>query len=416
MNTVKTTGMLKRHFSPILMITIIGLLSFLTSCDDDDPGPDDNLTEAASAISYGFRIESPTSQIYYLGVYEDFVDELSVGDAVELGPNQRIWSFGEHPYTWSGDASTITKWNVDTIDLSLSRGETVSFASAGISGNLGEPVFFSEERAFFFALVEGKVAEFNPTEMTLTAIHDVDPIQFEGHANGAWLDSWIKYTAGDKILLPIGFIAGSEWILPEGAILAVFDPATNAVTYETDDRLQACQYWFALSDNNQLYVMPGYDLDAEVHYSGVANPLPTQNLLRLNNDGSFDNDWVFDMGAALGDPLAIYDVVTIANDNAVILWRDVEAWPADPAARWNEFDSQVRYSTVNLVSGVATEFTAFDAYQGVGIAKPIDGENYFIAFQAEGNTEYLLRQNSFNSYTEVTELKGGSIRTVARLW
>ncbi|MEM0939835.1 MAG: hypothetical protein AAF600_10695 [Bacteroidota bacterium] len=417
---MKTIDRLKKLFSPFLIVTFIGVSVFLSSCDDDaDPEIDGNPTEIETAVAYGFRTETESSTIYYLGVYEDFVDELDVEDAVELGPNQRVWFFGEHPYTWSGDASTITKWNIDKTDLSITQGETVSFAAEGVSGNLGEPVFFSESRAFFFALVDGKIIEFNPSDMTITTTINVDPVEFEGHANGAWYDAWIKYTINDKVFLPIGLIAGSDWLLPDGAMVAIFDPSTNSITYHTDTRLQAGQYWFPTSDDGIAYVLPGWDLDAEVHYNGVMNPLPTQNILRLNNDGTFDDSWTFDMNAplsTLGNPLAVYDVVTVANNVAVILWREGDAWPEDPAERWNEFGSQGRYAAVNLVTGEASPFTAWSDYEGVGSAKPIDGVNYFIVWQSGNNEEILLRQNAFDSYTEVTKLTGGSIRTAARLW
>lgn len=423
MNTMKATDRLKKLFSTFLMITFLGVSVFLSSCDDDtDPGPDATSNEIETAVAYGFRTETESNAIYYLGVYEDFVDELDVEDAVELGPNQRVYFFGENSYTWSGDASTITKWNVDKTDLSITQGETVSFAAEGVSGNLGEPVFFSETRAFFFALVDGKIIEFNPSDMTITTTLNVEPVVFEGHANGAWYDAWIKYTVDGQIYLPVGFIAGSEWELPDGAEVAIFDPSTNSITYHMDTRLQAGQYWFPSSDDGTTYVIPGWDLDAEVHYSGVSNPQPTQSILRLNSDGSFDQNWVFDMNgplSTLGNPLAVYDVVTVANDVAVILWREGDEWPADPANRWDEFGSQQRYAAVNLTSGEASMFTAWSNYETVTSSneiKQIDGFNYFIAWESETNTEILLRQNGFDSYSEVTKLVGGSIRTAARLW
>ncbi|MEM9328495.1 MAG: hypothetical protein AAGA85_22710 [Bacteroidota bacterium] len=406
-----------------LWMALVAFSVFLTSCSDgDEPGLGGGIDEIETAIAYGFRTETETNSIYYLGVYSDFVDELDVEDAVELGPNQRVYFFGEHPYTWSGDASTITKWNVDKSNLSITQDETVSFAAEGVSGNLGEPVFFSESRAFFFALVEGKIIELDPANMTITTTINVDPVVFEGHVNGAWYDAWIKYTLGDKIYLPVGFIAGSEWALPNGAEMAIFDPSTNAITYHLDTRLQAGQYWLPSSDDGRAYVIPGWDLDAEVHYSGAIDALPTQNILRLNSDGSFDQNWAFDMNASLstlGNPLAVYDVLTVANNVAVILWREGDEWPTDPADRYNDYFDQIRFAAVNLETGDASPFTAWSNYESVATAnelKPLDGVNYFIASQPENNEEILLRQNGFDNYTEVTKLTGGSIRTAARLW
>ena len=393
------------------------LLLLLSSCTTKNAQKNYEKSVAVnSAFVYGFRMESPENTDYYIGVYNQLIPELNPENATKLGPNRRIWSYGEHPYIWNGDSSTIMKLNVSRSDLSITEGKVVSFADQGISGNLGEPVFYSNTKAFFFALKDGKVAEFNPSDMTISKIHQVEPIRFEGHKNGAWFDSWHKYIINDKIILPIGFIAGSEWILPDGAMIAVFDPLTGQLSYQKDQRLQACHYSSPF-DGKHLYIVPGYALDAEVHYSGKENPLPTQNLLRLTTEGNFDQNFTLNLGEILPDPLAIYDIVSIIDQKAIVMWRQGDEWPQNPNNRWDNHAQEMRYSIVDLETASVESFDAFENYAGVSALKPIDGYNYFMTIpKSAPDTEIVLKQNSLYSYTEVTRLKEGSVRTVQRLW
>ncbi|MEM9328496.1 MAG: hypothetical protein AAGA85_22715, partial [Bacteroidota bacterium] len=292
-------------------------------------------------------MEQPEDRNYYLGVFEEPVAELNVKNVTKLGPNRRIWSYKEHPYEWNGDSSTITQWHVNKIDLSLERGKSISLAEFGIKGDMGEPAFYADSVAFFFALREGKIVEFNPESMTITKTHAVAPIEFDGYDEGAWYDAWNKYVLRDKIVMPIGFIAGANWALPEGAMVAVFEPAKLELTYHVDRRLQSC-FYISPRDGDTLYIVPGYSLDAEAHYASLEAPLPTQNLLRLTTDGSFDQDFQLDLGAALDDPLAVYDVISVIDQRALVLWREGDGWPDDPQNRFDTFYEEVRYSVVDI--------------------------------------------------------------------
>ncbi|MEM0939834.1 MAG: hypothetical protein AAF600_10700 [Bacteroidota bacterium] len=370
----------------------------------------------SSAFVYGFRMELPNDRNYYLGVFEELTEVLDANKATKLGPNRRVWSYKEHPYVWNGDSSTITKWHVDELDLALQKGKSISLAQFGISGDIGEPIFYADSMAFFFALREGKIVEFNPEAMTITQMHKVEPIQFDGYAEGAWYDAWNKYIILDKIIMPIGFIAGSNWTLPEGAMVAVFEPEKLELTYHVDRRLQTCFYISPL-DGDTLYIVPGYDLDAEAHYSTLENYLPTQNLLRLNIDGSFDQNFEIDLSAVLGSSLAVYDIISVIDQKALVLWREGDDWPTDPQNRFDNFYEQIRYSVVNIRTQEAKPFTALEEYAGLTALQVIDGYNYYMTIlKDEPDMEILLKQNSLYDYTEVTRLKGGSVRMMKRLW
>lgn len=390
------------------------LLVIIYSCTPKEKNSKEE--KISSAFAYGFRMELPDDKNYYLDVFEELVEVLDARKATKLGPNRRVWSYKEHPYVWNADSSIITKWHVNKLDLSLQKGKSISMAQFGISGDLGEPVFYADSVAFFFALREGKIVEFNPEVMTITKMHNVEPIQFDGYVEGAWYDAWNKYTIQDKIVMPIGFIAGSSWTLPDGAMVAVFEPQKLQLTYYHDQRLQTC-YYISPQDKDTLYIVPGYNLDAEVHYSSMEEHLPTQNLLRLKVDGSFDQDFELDLGAILDNPLAVYDVISVTDQEALVLWREGEQWPTDPRNRYDNFYEYLRYSVVDMRTKEAEPFKALDKYAGLTALQMIDGHNYYMTIlKDEPDMEILLRQNTLYDYTEVTRLKGGSVRMMKRLW
>ena len=49
-----------------------------------------------------------------------------------------------------------------------------------MAGDFGHPAFASETQAFFFALSQGVVIEFNPTTMEISDKITVEPLVYEG--------------------------------------------------------------------------------------------------------------------------------------------------------------------------------------------------------------------------------------------
>ena len=161
-----------------LFSIVIAFGLFSNGCSDDDPpAPTDPVnTEAESAYLLGYRVETPEGRVYYMEAHEEIPSNSNVSEAVELGLNRRIFSYGEHPYIWSGDDATMTKWTLDKTTLELSTDGVVSFGNTGISGFVAPPIFLSETQAFFSELAEGVIVEWNPTTMEITKVHNVDPL------------------------------------------------------------------------------------------------------------------------------------------------------------------------------------------------------------------------------------------------
>jgi len=421
MNNLTIMKQLKKTGIYSLMLIAMAMLS-ITSCnkDDDDINPDP--VNAESAIFIGFRVQTPSGNIQYIDVNSSIPEEITIDGAVELGKNQSIYSFGEHPYTWSNDASTLTKWNVDKTDLSLSVGGVMSLASTGLNEFFGEPVFMSETQAYFTNLPEGKIVEFNPEEMTVTQVHDVTPLSFPGIDGDTWYTEWdAKIVRSGKIIMPIGYFAGSDFSTPDGATVATFDIASNTITYNTDSRSMAGTYRKLIDESTgNIYQSPAFDNPFAAYYTSQTNPLPTQTLLKINPDGTYDPNFSLDIGDSLN--ATGINLVSLVFDNKAIVTYSAESdfqIPQDPADRWNSFNLEnITKSTIDLTTGEVKPFTALDNYKLFLPHTIIDGVNYMWARNDINDTEfsYLLRQNSIDSYTEVTELVGGQIRRIRKLW
>ncbi|MEM0940802.1 MAG: hypothetical protein AAGI25_13565 [Bacteroidota bacterium] len=219
----------KNKKQALLYMLFIGAISFgILSCGGDDNN-DLNLEgeEAESAWIYAYRTSTPQGRVYYMSAHEEIPSESNVSEAIELGLNSRIYSFGENPYTWNGNAATITKWDIDKTTLELSPRGILSFASTGISGNAGPPVFLSETQAFSAFLKEGVIVEWNPTDMEVTQTFEVAPIP-ELSVELTFYSEWEKYLlANGKILMPVHFripVVCCDWYDTPGAMVAVFDP------------------------------------------------------------------------------------------------------------------------------------------------------------------------------------------------
>lgn len=403
----------KKLILPVLFISVF--LMVLTSCKNDDGKKP--VVSAKKATMISFRTQTPNGRIYYMGVYPEVPEELSVSKAVELGANQRIYTFGENPYTWNGNASTLTKWKVSKTDLSLTPAAVMSVAGIGISGDLGEPVFISETEAYFFALREGKIIEFKPKDMTITKTHNVSPLKFSGKGSPGWYGVWNKYVRDSKVIMPVGYQPGGEWGIPTGAQVAVFDIKSKKLTYQTDNRLLVAAEKAVISNKGDIYLQPAYGADFAVHYGKHKNKPSTMTILKIKKDGTFDPSFSYDFGTVTNTKF-LMSVNIIFDNKAIISVADKKyKFPADPATRWNNLnlDNWIVDMEINKVS----KFTALDKYNQWHHFQLYDkASNYYIGRINSGSkiTTYLLRQNRIDDYTEISKFEGGLILSVAKLW
>ena len=429
-DTLITKVMRTKRFQRIIVLLMTPVITvFMTGCQDDNEADSDDppgIGEVETAILYGYRTRGPEGPVYYMSVSEEIPSEPDLANDIEIGAgwSNRIYGFSGSVYTWSGDASTLTKWDVDRNDLSFTKGAIMSMAGVGISGNLGEPAFISGTQAFFFSLPEGKVVEFNPATMEIVEVIDVDPLVYEGvpftPAGGFFYDVWDKYVSNGKIIMPVAAEDDVEsWTVPNKATVAVFDPASKNVTYHDDLRLATSTSTFVLDENGTWYQATSFLSSYAAYYGGhdTSSWNALNGLLKVNSDGTYDPGFFIDFSEVL-DSRSIGNVAFISNGKAVVNYKE-PGWefPADfqdVLSSGGDVSAQVDLTTLEV-----TPFTALDEYSRFGLRSIINGNLILWAARARedgASNTVILQQDASGSYTEVSEMIGGDIRVVEQLW
>lgn len=403
---------------------LIGMITIsTTSCNDGDGDTNPDGEEIETAWVIGYRVETPQGRVYYLEAHETLPSETNTGEAVELGLNSRIYSYGENPYTWNGDAGTITKWEVNKSTLALNPIGIVSFASVGVTGNIAEPAFISETQAFTTNLAEGVVVEWNPSIMEITQVHNVDAFPDLG-VDGLLFEFRKEVTNDGKILIPIETTAiNTCCTYPSGAAgarTAIFDPTTATVTYHVDNRLigsDVSHYTDPVTGTR--YCVPSYGNSWVPPFFENPETLPNaHSLLKVNDDGSFDASYEYNLDDVLH--IDFYSATSFIYDNKLVFtYADDYEWGSFDE-RWYVFAfGNFKASMVDLETNEVEPFDALSDYDGASSVGTIDGQTYLRATtrDTEGNQNtFILEQNAIDSYTEVTKHVGGNIEHFNKLW
>ncbi|MEL6483293.1 MAG: hypothetical protein AAFP96_00435 [Bacteroidota bacterium] len=391
-----------------------------TGMEDDDPAP----TELESGWVVAYRNETPQGRVYFMEVNEEIPAESNVSEAVELGLNARIYSFGDNPITWNGDAGTLTKWNVDRTNLELSIGGIISFASNGITGNRGEPVFISETEAYMENLLEGVIVEWNPTTMEITRVVNVDtPPEITGGTGAYFVTLFSNVTSDGKIVYGVDYRlpACCEYVGPEAAVIAVFDPSQGTLEYQQDDRLLSANN-IVRDEQGHVYITPSNLNAFTKEYFNDAENLPSPyTLLRVGSDGELDSDYSLDLSSLL--PIEVANGFSfITNNRIVISYVDSNEnqLPESFDARFGIFGAPSIPVAIDVETGEVFQFDAFSNFNYSGFPSRTDGSLFLVAgqFFPNGDPERstLQREDGFNNFTEVFAHTGGTVQHIARLW
>ncbi len=412
---------------------LLGILSLGTiSCNDDDNDDNNTVTpeseepeEVASAWLTGFRIDTPQGRLWFMNVSEEVPGDYNIEESVELGLNQTVYSYEDHPYVFDGNARTITKWGVDRTNLTLAPEAALSLASSGDDRAFAIPAFVSETRAFVSNLQEGLMIEWNPSDMTITEVHQVEP-QVSQQENALAFDAF-NYVWNDQIFIPIAQIAPSVCcdINAESmeTVVAVFDLTTNTLEYVTDDRMMATVIRVPTDENGRLYIAPEQENSYITKYFDFdrdAAPSP-HTILRMNEDGTFDSDFAFDLDEVLD--IEVFNELAFVFDNKAVInyvdSNDGQLPPVYDDRRDILGDASARTVAVDLTTGEVTNFDALDKYDFVIYYNTIDDLDYYINFSydAEGTeTSYIVRQDGFENYTELAVYESAAAQWVDKLW
>ncbi|MEM9673248.1 MAG: hypothetical protein AAF992_11670 [Bacteroidota bacterium] len=413
--TTKTTK--TWAWTTVLLIIVITISIF--SCSEDDSI---NVTpsgeEAESAWITGYFVSQPEGRIWYMEATKDINSDVDINNSVELGSNAGVYSSGENVYAVSSDAKTITKWIINKSTLELDVAGLLSYASTGIDF-IGDIVFKSDSEAYIYNLEEGLILQFDPSTMEITETFNFPPpANFQDAAPPL---SGHGYLRDNNILMPISYFPEN----PDGdaagmkATLAVFDTDTKSLTYNQDDRslhLQAFQ-GLVTNDDGFNYVWPQRENAMFAHY-WVNTPIDPHTVLRVDNDGNFDNSYELDLNQAIDNfSLTMRPVVAFQNEVVFTYYTtslDNYAWDD----RYNFFDnsSDARNIKINLLTGEYSIATAFDAYAEVEFQNNIDGVNYIRAYNKDYTKTWTLRQNGIDSYEQLQGLENGVIMYTNKLF
>ncbi|MEM0940810.1 MAG: hypothetical protein AAGI25_13605 [Bacteroidota bacterium] len=421
LNSKKT---IKNYTWATMLLT--GAISFgIISCsDDDNTDVNSDGQEMASAWWTSYRIQSPQGNIWYLRATEEIPEDFNASSAVELGLEQRVVGFEDHPYVYNPSAQTITKWAVDRTDLSLSVEGILSLAATGISAGLVvNPTIISESQAFIHDLEEGLIVEWNPEDMTITEIHQVEPLEPIQATGFAVTD--FTYVRGDKIILPIW--QSSPTVCCDintadlGAQVAVFDINTKVLEYKRDTRLLNSWFNGPTDENGSVYIRPAQDNPFNLKYFDVdPNEIPSPHtLLRLYNNGNFDPNFSFDLDEVL-DVGMINDVSYIFDNKAYVTYWDSTEYQLLPEFdnRWDIRSNPVRRVSVDLITKEVKPFTALDKYAVVLHLATIEGSKYYLGVPGAfgSNESHYLRQESFTEFIELGTYEGAVSQMLGKLW
>lgn len=410
-----------------LTMLLIGMLTVgITSCDEDDtsnvtPDPD-NGQEVESAWLYGFNQNTPSGFVNYLAVYEDHPSKVDVKNAVEIGASNAglVFSYEENPYTWNGDASTITKWSIDKTTLEINVSGLMSLATYGISNF--EPFFVSQNEAYAFDLAEGIIVKWNPSEMEVLEEINVDPIPTVSN-NTAFLGMMKGSELNGLYVVPISYDPGEccDWESIGGAMVAVFDPASKSLKYYSDERSMSTD-WIVKGDDGNIYVLSNWT-SAFVHkyYDVDPNDLePANTILRLNQDGTFDENFELNLDTVIGEITMSENTVGIVDGKIGLNYYYRESGLSDFENRWDiwEDPANTKYSIVDLQTKEVSSFNGFEGLNlnGAWPVNNVEGRTYLGGGHNGWQDSYILRQNSINNYEIVTSVDNGAIFTFNKLW
>ena len=390
-------------------IVMLLVLSMLSACSDDNSTSaiEENEIEAETAFFIGASSQTPSGRVFFLGAFEQMPSTIDLSEMVELGSGVSMTAFGEHTYVWNSNASTLTKYGVES-DLSINVAGVMSFASTGISGSFRDPAYISETEAYFFAVTQGKIVEFSPTDMTITEVIDVEPTQYDPDPNGSYSPNTV-YVSNDKAILPLEHAPDDLDQIAPFASVAVFDPSDNSFTIHKDTRMSSGYDIFAPSlksdgslNENEYFYRPANSVPFAEAYGNSTDHPTTAGLLRVRADGTFDENSFLDLREIL--PAKYVRQVTYVFDNkAVVTYHDdTFTAPEDPGDFWGAPQST---ALVDLENETWEPFSALEKYGGFlfPIGQDKNGTFYFKAWAFDGSGEsYVMSLNSPTSFNEVT--------------
>jgi hypothetical protein len=315
---------------------------------------------------------------------------------------------------------------VDKTTLELSPAAILSLAgTTELSGNI-RPVFLSDTKAFINRVEEGLIVEWNPSTMEITKVHNVDPLPDIGTELVGYRQHSGYISSEGKMILPVWIAEprnccdASNLPQPARAIVAVFDPETGTLEYNFDNRLYGNEgnLWQDPVDGSH-YLKPSYRNVFIENYFDTSGLPDLYNVLRINQDGSFDPNFSFDVSEHINFIDVYY--YYIYDGNMALGYVDKADYPdytlpeaySDRYGLWSAGHS-LTFVLIDMETGDITPFNSLDKWLAVSETNTIDGVKYYTA--TDNQTYAILRQDGPNEFTEVTTRTEGGFMSFGKLW
>ncbi|MEM0940448.1 MAG: hypothetical protein AAGI25_11780 [Bacteroidota bacterium] len=368
-----------------LLISFILLVSCLIACDSDD-GDSEGMVDSSTALLYSINTNTPDGYFMYMGAFPDFPSsEPNIADMVELGGGTFATAFNEDVYSFDWDALTVTKWLVSET-LEMTQDLTISFANTGIPA-FTPFSFYSSTRAFLFDFGNGKVVEWNPTEMTITGTIEI-PQPNNSYSSGEFYG---PHTFGNRILIPISDVNFETFTLDDATTVAIFDVETNALEYKSDNRMATTSGSF-MDSQGRVYLFPTRGTFWVMEYGDNANVANYGKMLRFDIIANeFDQNFEVDINAAVDGTIS---KLYMLNDNEVA--AEVTALPLPEISNPDNYfaTAPATLKKINLNTLEVTDYSSV----GTNVQSWI---NNYDLFDLSGNLIYPAGQFPDNDYNSV---------------
>ncbi|MGD1889691.1 MAG: hypothetical protein ACFB15_03675 [Cyclobacteriaceae bacterium] len=263
--------------------------------------------------------------------------------------------------------------------------------------------------------------------MDITEVYNVDPLPDLGAEVVAYRQHSGYISSEGKIILPVwvaepaNCCETSHLPQPPHSLVAVFDPETGTLQYNRDSR-QYANEGTLLQDpvDGSYYLYPASRNDFIEPYF-VTEGLPDlRSVLKINQDGSFDPNFHFDISEVIGATYQrsanfVYDGKMAYNyvDTADYTYPDAYT---ERTEIWSVNGPLLRKVLIDLNTGEVTPFTGLDDYSGSFQVNTINGVAYFSASNSDNDVYSIVRQDGANEFTPLTTRSEGNFMSFGQLW
>ena len=385
------------------------VLLFFTRCKEDDTEPNID-GEKGSAILYTGRYSTPDGRKFLMGAFDEVPQsDPDISKLTELeGSSVSTFAANGYVFTWNGDASTITKWTVES-DNSFIESAVLSLQSTGIAGNNFAHVVLSETVAYTPAIQDGIIVKWNPETMEIEKTITIT-------APPTTLDSYVfrSHLSGDNVYIPLEIGDWDNLKTDKKAIVAVFNTTTEVLTYATDDRRPPSSRAY-VDEIGDFYMLPwSTTLMFNVYGDETGYPAHS-NVLRIKSgETTFDAGFSQNIDS-ISKGAGVISSFYLGNNKLLVQeYGSEDDYPADEDL-WDFTSQLLRYKLVDLVAETSVDFPGTNSgYSGNNNSFMVDGKHYYQSpNKVTGVTAIgVIDENGFQ---KTFEISGGDLNALYRI-